>query len=146
MIPLRPYTKLSSFPRTTAQSESSTMESRSMPCAPAGSEAGAAQITVPEPVQAGERNRTCLIQSCAIHHCGTNRKQPKGFKADQFPVSWGFRALYQELEFYSCRYPEKAMGSHLPAGRALLALKTTHSPLLHKHTSLTPKQTLRDRY
>lgn len=31
-------------------------------------------------------------------------------------------------------------------GRALLTLRTTHSPLLHKHTSLTPNQTLRDGY
>lgn len=47
--------------------------------------------------------------------------------------------------FYSYIYPREPHEEVISQqGRALLTLKTTHSPLLHKHPSLTPNQTLRD--
>lgn len=50
-------------------------------------------------------------------------------------------------KFYSNIYPREHHEEFISQqGRALLTIKKTHFPLLHKHTSLTPNQTLRDTY
>lgn len=114
----------------------------------ASSEPGAASITVPEPVQSqgkliklawykvmqsiiGEQTETRLMnlkQISFLYHVGSVL----------YTKNWKFCSYRYHREGH-----EKVMSQQ---GRALLPLKTTHSPLLHKHTSLTPKQTLRDRY